>query len=105
MIAKDKHYFEAALEYLIEQKFEDSENFHVICEHKKYDADFLIGEFMNRKQDQFAVAEIYYKSEYICDVNEKMNPKDVVDRICFALSLKPELTVQKDILDISQLRL
>ncbi len=101
-IAKQKHYFEAALEFLIEERFQDSENFHVVAEttlHGKDDPYITA-----QKQGKLpTVVEIYYKGEYVCDVNENMNPTQVVDRITFALSLKPHLEVQKEVLDISRL--
>lgn len=103
-IAKSKHYFEAGLEYLIEDNFQDSENFHAVVDVRLYgDDDPHIREQKSGKLP--TVANIYYKGEYVCEVNEKMNPKAVIDRIVFALSLKPELTVQRGdgFLDISKL--
>lgn len=103
-IAKSKHYFESALEFLIEDNFQDNENFHAVVDVRLYgDDDPDIRE--QKKGNIPTVANIYYKGEYVCEVNEKMNPKAVIDRIVFALSLKPELTIQRGdgFLDISRL--
>lgn len=102
-IAKAKHYFESALEFLIEHNFEDSEHFHVQAEVRKYSPDVFIEAKAQKEGKLPNMAEIYYKGEYVCEVNETMNPKQVIDRIVFALSLKPDLQVQKDILDLSRL--
>lgn len=93
MIEKDKRYFEVGVERLIQYNFKDSENYHVVSHIKQFRKDTVHEVMAMEKGKLPEVADIYYMGEYVCEVNEHMNPEQVLSRIHFALYFNPKFAM------------
>lgn len=70
--------FELAVQNLIDLNFEDSRNFSVAEERRKYKASVDEGIWKQNKGLKPHVCEVYYKGEYLMDIPSDMQPDDAL---------------------------